>query len=176
MSVLTIRLYPDPTLRRKSKSVTETTDEIRQLADDMVHTLKWASGVGLAAPQIGKLLRVITLDLTFEDPSKMPICVINPEIVETTGSHTAEEGCLSIPSVCEALERPSSVVMRGLDMHGSHLEREFQGILARAVLHEIDHLDGILFIDRLDPLRKSLLKGTLKQLRQESDSQRCQLL
>lgn len=167
MSVRTIRIYPDSILRRRSDSVGEVTGEIQKLAEDMVHTLRWANGVGLAAPQIGELLRVIVIDPGIVDSSKEPICIINPEIMEENGSQIAEEGCLSIPGIYEKLKRASSVLVKGLDTQGNPIDLEFNGILARAISHEVDHLNGILFIDRLSPIRRSLLKGRLKKLKEE---------
>lgn len=171
----TIRIYPDSILRKKSDSVDKVSSQIQRLADDMIQTLRWANGVGLAAPQIGELVRVIIIDLSIEDSSKEPLCIINPEIVGQKGLQVTEEGCLSIPEVYERLERSSSVLVRGLDMRGNRIEQEFHNILARAALHEIDHLDGILFIDRLTPLRKAFLKSKLKKLRGDSDPQRSSL-
>ena len=144
---------------------------IEKLADQMIETLRWANGVGLAAPQVGELLRVAVIDPGVEDASKEPVCLVNPEIVERKGAQIAEEGCLSIPGIYEELERPAYVLVRGLDIHGTPVELEFRDILARAVSHEIDHLDGILFIDRLSSIRRSLLKGKLKSLSRNSDLQ-----
>lgn len=169
MSVQTIRIYPDSILRKKSESVDELSDLIQKLADNMIQTLKWANGVGLAAPQIGELLRVIVLDPGVEDSSKKPLCIVNPEIVEEEGVQTGEEGCLSIPGIYERLERPSSVLVKGISVEGKPIALELRNILARAISHEIDHLDGILFIDRLSPLRRTLLKSRLKRLRKDVD-------
>ncbi len=170
MNVRTIRVYPDPVLRKKSKEVDEVSKSIEDLARDMVATLRWSNGVGLAAPQIGELVRIAVLDLSVEDTSKEPLCIINPEIIEQEGSTVAEEGCLSIPGTYELLERPSTVSVRGLNLAGESLEMEFTGILARAISHEIDHLDGILYIDRLSPVRRALLKSRLKKLRADASS------
>jgi peptide deformylase len=171
MSVLTIRTYPDSVLRKKSDSVDRISPRIEKLADEMIQTLRWANGVGLAAPQVGELVRVAVIDPGGEDASKGPLCLVNPEIVETRGTQTAEEGCLSIPGIYETLERPAFVLVRGLDICGNPVELECRDILARAISHEIDHLDGILFIDRLTSIRRSLLKGKLKNLSKNSDLQ-----
>jgi peptide deformylase len=176
MSVQTIRVYPDSVLRKKSLSVDEISDRVRRLADDLIHTLTWANGVGLAAPQIGELLRVVAIDFSVVDGSKKPLCMINPEIVEEEGLEVAEEGCLSIPGIYENLERPSTVLVKGIDVKGRCIELELHDILARAISHEIDHLDGILFIDRISPLRRTLLRSKLKNLKEDKNPQHSQSL
>jgi len=175
MSVQTIRVYPDSVLRRKSLLVNEISGSVHELADNLIHTLTWANGVGLAAPQIGELLRVVAIDPAVVDSSKEPLCIINPEIVEERGVQVAEEGCLSIPGIYESLERPSTVVVKGVNLKDRPIELELHDILARAISHEIDHLEGILFIDRLSPLRRALLRSKLKDLREDRNPQHSQL-
>ncbi len=175
MTLRTIRIYPDPVLRKKARSVNELSNGIQKLIDSMIETLNWANGIGLAAPQIGELLRIVIIDPRVEDSTKKPLCIINPEIIEEKGSQVAEEGCLSIPGIYESLKRPSSVLLRGLGRDSAPIELELGGIMARAISHEVDHLDGILFIDKLSSLRKTLLKSKLRKLKENPDRQRSPL-
>jgi len=133
------------------------------LARDMVETMYRAPGVGLAAPQVNRGIRLITVDLSVGENKDELFILINPEIVEESGKITAEEGCLSVPGIYEKLERPERVVVRGYDFNGREITIEARDLLARAFAHEIDHLDGKLFIDRLSPLKKSLIKNRIKK-------------
>lgn len=144
MAVRNIRKEGDPILRKKSRAVEKIDDRIGILLDDMGETLKLAEGVGLAAPQVGVLKRVIIVDV-----GEGPIELINPEIVDTEGSKVEEEGCLSIPGKSGKVRRPFRVMVKGLDRTGRDIEVEGEGLLARALCHEVDHLDGILFVDRV---------------------------
>lgn len=144
-----ILVYPDPFLARKAVPVTAVNDRIRALIRDMFETMYGAEGIGLAAPQVGVGKRVVVLDVSPVDETIPPIAVVNPEIVSRNGSSVAVEGCLSVPGVQGEVCRAETVEVRGLDEHGNPLRIQAVGILSRALQHEIDHLDGILFIDRL---------------------------
>jgi peptide deformylase len=144
-----ILVYPDPFLARKAVPVATVTDRIRVLIRDMFETMYGAEGIGLAAPQVGVGKRVIVLDVSPVDETVAPVAVINPEIVSRKGSSLGIEGCLSVPGVQGEVCRAESVEVRGMDEQGNPIRIQGAGILSRALQHEIDHLDGILFIDRL---------------------------
>lgn len=145
MAVLSIRTIGDPVLRTEAKPVDEVTDKTKELIKNMQDTMYDASGVGLAAPQIGVLKRIIVVDV-----GEGPLTLINPEIVESSGSEIDEEGCLSIPNENGNVERAARVVVEALDRDGREVEIEAEGLLARALQHEIDHLAGILFVDKVE--------------------------
>lgn len=163
-SRLDVRLLGDPVLRRRAAPVEEITDELRALIDDMFETMYAEEGVGLAGPQVGEELRVVVID-PHED-GHGPMALINPRIV-SAGSETKrrEEGCLSIPGLSELVERPDSVVVEALDRAGEPVRIEAEGLLATVLQHEIDHLDGILFIDRLSPIKRKLLLSKWQKIR-----------
>ena len=154
MDKLDIRLYPDEILRTRCKPV-EMSDEIANLIDDMLYTMYDAPGIGLAAPQVGRDIRVLVADVT-EDKSQ-PIALVNPEIVASDGLIEYEEGCLSLPGIYAKVRRPSKVKVRGLDRDGQPVEIEAEDLLAVCLQHEIDHLDGVLFIDHLSGLKRNRL-------------------
>lgn len=143
MSVLDIRRAGDPVLKEKAKAVPKITKPIRTLLDNMAQTMQEADGVGLAAPQVGISLRVVIIDV-----GDGLIELINPEILESEGCETSVEGCLSVPGMYGDVERFTSVTVQGLDRHGKPLVVQGSGLLARALQHEIDHLEGVLFIER----------------------------
>ena len=144
-----ILVYPDPFLARKAVSVAAVDDRIRALIRDMFETMYASEGVGLAATQVGVGKRVVVVDVSPVDETIAPVAVVNPEIVERKGSVSGEEGCLSVPGVQGEVCRAETVVVRGLDGEGKPLQLQAGGILSRALQHEIDHLDGVLFIDRI---------------------------
>ena len=151
MAVRTILHYPDPRLREKARPVAEVTKEIKQLVEDMAETMYAAPGVGLAATQIGEPHRIFVVDTAGEDePSKLQV-FINPEIITREGDLTWEEGCLSFPGVMEEIDRAAKVRVRALDAEGKPFELEAEGLLAVACQHELDHLDGVLILDRTAP-------------------------
>lgn len=166
MAVLPICKYGDPVLRERAVEVMELTSELNVLIDDMTDTMYAAPGVGLAANQVGVSKRLMLIDLTVgEDPSQLHV-FINPEIVETEGEITEEEGCLSIPDFVEIVTRPEWLRVKYLDRDGNGQEMEAEGLMARAVCHEIDHLNGTLFIDYLRGLKKErILKRIQKVIR-----------
>ncbi|MFO0566512.1 MAG: peptide deformylase [Polyangiaceae bacterium] len=157
MSVREILEYPDPRLREVAKPVQRVDAEIRALVDDMAETMYDAPGVGLAAPQIGVGLRVFVIDIAAEDePSDLKV-FINPEIVTTEGNQTWNEGCLSFPGVSEEIKRAERVTVRALGRDGKRFELEADGLLAVAIQHENDHLNGVLMIDKLSALKKRMM-------------------
>lgn len=155
MSVREIRLLGDPALRERADPVPEVDEEVRALVRDLMDTMYAADGIGLAAPQIGVPRRVFVYDI--REPEAPAGALVNPEIVATEGSATDEEGCLSIPGLTEFVERPERVVVRGLDETGAEVEIRADGLLARCLQHEHDHLDGTLFLDRVSPLKRRML-------------------
>ena len=150
MSLLDVRVLGDPVLRQVTTPVPAVTDAIRRLLDDMFETMYAAKGIGLAAPQVGRLERVAVIDIG----EGAPIAVINPEVVLAEGSTKAEEGCLSIPEVYGDVERPARVVVRAVGRDGEPLEVDASDLLARCLQHEIDHLHGKLFIDYLGAFKR----------------------
>jgi peptide deformylase len=167
MALREIRKFPDPVLRRKTDRVTSINGTIERLIDDMVETMHAAPGVGLAANQVGVSLQVAVIDLSTreEKEKRHPLLVIiNPEILSQQGSVVEEEGCLSIPEYAEKVKRAAKVKVRAQDRTGNVFELEAEGLLAKALQHEIDHLNGLLFIDRLSPLKKSVFKRRLKKM------------
>lgn len=165
--MLDVRLLGDPVLRQRAVEVEEIDDEVRQLAQQMFETMYTEEGVGLAAPQVGVSKRLFVMDI--QEDGAEPQAVVNPVIMEHSGSERGEEGCLSLPGLIGAVERPAHIVMEGLDLDGGPLRLEASGLLARCIQHEIDHLDGILFIDHLSPIkRKMLLSKWKKRLKEES--------
>jgi peptide deformylase len=160
-------LYPDHFLLKKSRRVQEVTGEIRTLLEDMSETMYAAPGIGLAAPQVGVDLRAIVIDVNENtDPASPRVLykLLNPEIVGKSGSTDSEEGCLSIPEVRDTVKRAAEVVVEALDERGEPVTLEASGLLAVCLQHEIDHLDGVLFIDRLSRVRRELLKSKLQRL------------
>lgn len=171
MAVLEIRTYPDDVLRRKADPVRDVEDpDFQRLIDDMVDTMLDAPGVGLAAPQVGVSKRLCVIDTTVgEEPDALHV-LINPEIVGRQGDEVAEEGCLSVPGYFTSVRRAQQVTVRYLDRGGVEHEREADGLLARAVQHEMDHLDGVLFIDRIGLLKKELFKKKYRKLLAEASA------
>jgi peptide deformylase len=150
VALLPIRVLGDPILREPTRPVSEITDELRQLIDDMFETMSVAEGIGIAAPQVGRRERITVIEV---DEGER-IVLINPEIIAREGSERAEEGCLSIPEIAGDVDRAARVVVRALDREGNPFELEAHGLLARCIQHEVDHLDGKLFIDYLSLLKR----------------------
>jgi peptide deformylase len=163
MPIRPIVKYGDAVLHGPSPRVERIDDAIHALFEDMVATMYAAPGIGLAAPQIGVALRVIVIDLSVGEDKKQLIRLVNPEIVEREGEQKHEEGCLSIPGYAGSPTRPARVVVRGLDPEGHERVHEASELLARAFCHEIDHVDGLLFVDRLSPLKRDLMKRKLRK-------------
>ena len=169
MAVLPIRKYGDPVLREPARPVESFDDDLQKLIDDMIDTMYAAPGVGLAANQIGVPLRLMVIDLTVgEEPDNVHV-FINPEIIETEGEITEEEGCLSIPDFVEIVTRPEKLVVRYHERDGSRREMNADGLMARAICHEIDHLDGTLFVDYLRGLKKDRILRRIQKLIKAGD-------
>ena len=149
MSVREIKKYPDKVLKEKTQLVTDCNAELDKLVDDMIETMYAAPGVGLAANQVGVSKQVAVIDVSVRDEKSPLIVLLNPEIVHREGVIEAEEGCLSVPDYTAVLKRAMKVCVKGLDRNGRPVEIEAEGLLARALQHEIDHLNGILFVDRM---------------------------
>ncbi len=161
-----IRLLGDPVLREKAVDVEGVGEATRHLIDDLLETMYAADGVGLAAPQVGVLHCVVVIDV--RDPDVGPLELVNPEIVEVSKEvEKGEEGCLSIPGLRDLVERPGRCVVRALDREGGEQRIEGHGLLARALQHEIDHLDGVLFLDRVSALKRRMLLKKWQKLRAE---------
>jgi peptide deformylase len=166
VAIRQIRLLGDPVLREPCSAIVDIDDEIRRLIDDLMDTMYDAEGIGLAAPQIGVSQRVFVYDVSEE--GHPPGVLVNPRIVESEGTMRESEGCLSIPDLTEIVERSVSVVAEGLDREGRSVRLEADGLLSRCLQHESDHLDGILFFDRISPLkRRMLLTKWAKRTREE---------
>ena len=164
MAILPIRVYPDPVLRVRCEEVDSFDDLLRELASDMIETMHAAPGVGLAAPQVGVEQRLAVVDVTVgKDRSALRI-LVNPEIVEQSGRDVDSEGCLSIPGLTERELRPTTVKVEAQDLDGKSFEIEAEDFEARAICHEIDHLNGVLFVDHLRGLRKDRARRQLKKL------------
>ena len=164
MSVLKIEMLGSEVLRRRADEIDEAvTPELETLIDDMFETMYDARGIGLAAPQVGVSRRLIVVDVN--EPDVKPFALINPRLVETSAdTDKGEEGCLSIPGVTGVVERPMSVVVEGLDRFGEPVRVEATAMLARCLQHEIDHLDGVLFFDRMSPLKRNMVLRKYRKL------------
>jgi peptide deformylase len=166
---LPILIHPDPRLKTSAKPVADSSDALRVLADDMLVTMYDAPGIGLAAPQVGVLDRLIVLDCVKEEGAPpRPLVMINPEVVESSDAQsTYEEGCLSIPEQYADVTRPAEVTVAWMDVDGNPQRETFDGLWATCVQHEIDHLDGKLFIDYLKPLKRQLITRKMVKLKRE---------
>jgi len=168
MAILDILRFPDPRLRNKAKPVAEVDASVRQLIDDMFETMYDAPGIGLAATQVDVAKRVIVLDISEEHDA--PLALINPEILAKEGEEQMDEGCLSVPGVYEPVTRAEHIRLRALDRDGNVIEQEMDGLLAVCVQHEIDHLDGKLFVDYLSNLKRQRIRKKLeKESRQTAE-------
>jgi len=168
MAILDICTYPDPILRQKAAPVENIDDALIKLIDDMTETMYQAPGIGLAANQVGRSLRLIVVDLQRQDEEHGLIVLMNPQIVATQGEITWEEGCLSVPEYFSAVKRHAEVVVRGYGRDGKEMEIQAGGLLAVALQHEIDHLEGRLFIDRLNPITRDIFKRKWKKKLKEA--------
>jgi len=164
-----ILIHPDPRLKKVCAPVAEVDGDVRRLMDDMLQTMYDAPGIGLAAPQVGVLSRVIVMDCAKgEDERPEPICLANPEVIDASDElREHEEGCLSIPDVFAMVTRPNAVRVRYLDRDGNPQERDFEGVRSTCVQHEIDHLNGKLFIDYLSAMRRQMITSKMKKLKRE---------
>ena len=163
MTILDICTYPEKILRRPAKSITKIDEEIVQLAEHMAETMYNAPGIGLAATQVGVQKRLLVADISPRTPESDLIVLTNPEIVAAEGELTIEEGCLSVPDYQAEVKRYEKITVRGLDLRGEEVEIEAEGLLAIVLQHEIDHLNGILIIDRISRLKRQLIKRKLRK-------------
>jgi peptide deformylase len=162
-----ILIWPDPVLKKKAKPVAKVDDSIRALVKDMFETMYAADGVGLAAPQIGVLQRVIVLDTSPRQEGARPLAMLNPEIIGLEGKTTYTEGCLSIPGEAEDVDRAERCTVRFLDVEGQEQTLECEGLLSIAVQHETDHLDGIVYVDHVSSLKRELIRKRMKRLKSD---------
>jgi peptide deformylase len=180
---LAVRQYGDPVLRAKGKRIDQIDDRIRELAQNMIETMHAANGVGLAAQQVGEALQITVLDVSQVDDrpstmklngddvdpkSSMPLVLINPEVTPGQENEIGSEGCLSFPEMTGEIERAITVVVRAETLDGNSIVLEASGLLARAIQHEVDHLNGILFIDRMSSAAKAALSSRLKRLQKQT--------
>jgi peptide deformylase len=165
MTKLAILEYPDPRLRKKAAPVAEVDDALRQLADDMLETMYAARGVGLAATQVDVHQRLIVLDVS--EQRDQPLVLINPELLRLEGSGPGEEGCLSVPGIYDKLSRATNIRVRALGRDGQPFEMDAEGLLAVCIQHEIDHLEGKLFVDYLSELKRQLIRRRLEKERRQ---------
>ena len=175
MAILDIVIYPNTVLRTKSEPILEITEEIKELAYNMIETMYHAPGIGLAANQVGVAKRLIVVDVTSEeeklsDPNHKPFILINPEIVQTEGEINYEEGCLSIPDIREMVARHNKITVKGLNIDGEEMTIDAEGLLAVCFQHEIDHIDGVLFIDHLTFLKKQIIQNKLQKLAKKKNA------
>ena len=158
MAILPIRTFGDPVLRQRAQEVTSFDDSLARLAEDMLETMYEAPGVGLAGPQVGVEKRIFVYDC-----GDGPAAVVNPEIFERSGIWSYEEGCLSVPGLHWSIDRPARVVLRGFDLDGNAIEIEADELTGRCFQHEVDHLDGMLLLERLGPEERKTAMGTLRR-------------
>ncbi len=169
MTKLVILEYPDPRLRKKAAPVAAVDDAMRQLADNMLETMYAAKGVGLAATQVDVHKRMIVLDVT--ETRDQPLVLINPELLLKEGSGPGEEGCLSLPGIYDKLSRATHIRVRALDRDGQAFEMDAEGLLAVCIQHEMDHLEGKLFVDYLSELKRQLIRRRLEKERRQRHSE-----
>ncbi len=156
--------YPEPVLEEKTREVESFDEELRQLATDMLETMYAAPGIGLAAPQVGESIRLLVVDVTSGREDGHQVILVNPEVVEEEGRQREEEGCLSLPGITAVVERPEKIRVKAQDLDGNPVEMEGEELMARVLCHEIDHLDGILYLDRISPLKRDFLKRKIRKL------------
>jgi peptide deformylase len=166
MAIFDIKTYPDAFLKEKSAPVEKDDTSVQKLIDDMMETMQAAAGVGLAAPQIGVHKRIIVIDVRYQDEEIM-LALINPEIVSAEDLIDSEEGCLSVPGFTAHIKRAGKVVVRGYDRDFNEIEIEATDLLARALQHEIDHLDGVLIVDRLSVIKREFFEKRYKKAHRE---------
>jgi peptide deformylase len=161
--------YPDPVLQKPAEPVTEFDEELRALVDDMFESMYAAQGIGLAAPQVGISKQLTVIDLSFQKKPEEKIVLINPEIIHKEGKQNEEEGCLSLPEIREKVSRAQKVRVRAQDLEGKWFEIDGEELLARAFQHEIDHLEGILFIFRVSALKRDLLLRKIRKMQKNGE-------
>ena len=162
--IMTILKYGAPSLREASQPVEKFDEGLEKLTADMFETMYAAPGVGLAAPQVGVNIRLIAIDISGGKEPDNRIILCNPRVIASEGAQEGEEGCLSVPDFYESLARPMKVAVEAQNVKGESFRIEGEGLLARAICHEIDHLDGVMFVDRLSPLKRAIVRGKIKKL------------
>ena len=165
-----IVMFGSQILRKPCPQVKEVDDDIRTLVDDLFDSMRAAEGVGLAAPQIGVIKRVCIIDVSHQQPEYPPVALINPVLTDHRGEQVGEEGCLSFPDLYGDVKRHAWVEVEATDINGQSFKAAGEGFYARALQHEINHLDGKLFIDRISPLKRQLMRGALKRLKKEGEA------
>ena len=163
MALLPIRLYPDPILLRPTEPVAEVDEEVRRLAEDMLETMVHAPGIGLAANQVGISRRICVVDLSFGQDPGARLVFVNPQILEVSGSQVGEEGCLSFPGITLDIDRGNEIRVESLDANGASSIIAAEGLLARAILHECEHLDGKTFLRNVSSLKRELIKRQIRK-------------
>jgi len=171
MARLPIRVYGDPILRKKAEEIKEIDEEIKKLAGDMLETCKEVKAAGLAANQVGVAKKIFVVDRTSVNLDENPLVMINPEVLETEGEEVGEEGCMSVPGPFEDVKRPLRVKIKGLGLDGKETVIEGRGFLARVLVHEIDHLNGLLFIDHISSVRRQLLSRKLREISRKGSAE-----
>ena len=171
MALLEIKKFGCATLRKKATPVQEVTDETRKLVQDMFETMYEAEGIGLAANQIGVTERILILDVQPHHPDSEPMVFINPEIIWSAGEYTGDEGCLSLPGISGEVTRPAQVRVRALKEDGTSFEMDLDQMGAKALQHEVDHLDGILVLEHFSVIKRNLLRNQLRKLQKEGKNQ-----
>lgn len=169
MAVLEILKYPHPLLKKRCEKVDRIDGEVKKLIRDMTETMYQANGIGLAACQVGVSRRVIVVDVSPIDPEKEFFAMVNPEVISEEGEIEHEEGCLSVPDCLEKLKRKEKVLVRGFSPVGKEIEISAEGILAIAIQHEIDHVNGVLILDRISRLKREIYRNKLKKERRKKE-------
>jgi peptide deformylase len=170
MALLPIIIAPDPRLKKAARPVGSVDDELRQLMDDMLETMYAAPGIGLAAPQVGVLKRIIVVDVADENGERNPLCLADPELVWVSDDDvTYEEGCLSLPNHYADVARPRAIRLSYLDRDGERRELEAEGLLATCIQHEMDHLDGVLFVDHVSALKRNMILRKLTKTKKSEN-------
>lgn len=168
MAKLEIVIHPDPKLKKMCEPVSSVSDRIKTICEDMLETMYDAPGIGLAAPQVGLLQRIFVMDCSRDEETPQPLVLINPELVWFSEDKTKyEEGCLSIPDFFAEVERPAEVCVRCVDERGDKQEHHFSGLWATCAQHELDHLNGVLFLDYLRPMRRLMITSKLRKIKRE---------
>jgi peptide deformylase len=165
--ILKVVKYPEPVLSQPGEPVTEFNAELKELVDDMFETMYASQGIGLAAPQVGVSKRVTVIDLSQGKDPKQKLVLVNPEVIFREGKQYEEEGCLSFPEIREKVQRAAKVKVRAQDLHGKWFEMDGEELLSRAFQHEIDHLDGMLFIFRMSSLKRDLVLRKIRKMQRE---------
>ena len=164
MPGLRVIKYGNPILRMKAKSIENIDTDIKQLVSDMIAIMQEEEGIGLAAPQVAQSISMLVIDMSLIEDEGEPTAFINPEILESEGESILEEGCLSLPDIREEVKRPEIISLRYKNIDGEIVEKQIDGLLARVLQHEMDHLNGVLFVDRISSLKKKMLNKKLKEI------------